>query len=159
GYLHERLQEALKTHRGERSTNHQHSAQREHADQPHMHNEVERLRALAYQAILSLDAPLEEGHTRARSLSETLAATHPDHDQSRVTHQRREKIGHALRALPSREAQMLQLRFGFDGEQERSLQEIGDAFGISRERVRQLLSQAFHRLKQSKVIQALHEEQ
>ena len=54
---------------------------------------------------------------------------------------------------------MLRLRFGFDGEKERSLQEIGDAFGISHERVRQLLSQAFNRLKQSAVIQALQEDQ
>jgi RNA polymerase sigma factor (sigma-70 family) len=75
------------------------------------------------------------------------------------THHRREKIGHALRALPAREAQMLRLRFGFDGEKERSLQEIGEAFGISHERVRQLLRQAFNRLKQSAVIHALHEEQ
>ena len=155
GYIHERLHEALKTHRGERSKNHQHSSQREHADKQHMHNEVERLRALAYQETLSLDAPLEEGQKRSRSLSETLPAPQPDNDEEIFTQHRREKIGHALSALPAREAKILRLRFGFDGEKERSLQEIGEEFGISHERVRQLLSQAFHRLKQSEVIHAL----
>jgi len=159
GYIHERLQEALKTQRGERSTNHQPSAQREHADQQHMHNEVERLMALAYQETLSLDAPLEEGHKRSRSLRETLPAPQPDNEEEIFTQHRREQIGHALRALPSREAQMLRLRFGFDGEQERSLQEIGEEFGISHERVRQLLRQAFNRLKRSEVIHALQAEQ
>jgi RNA polymerase primary sigma factor len=159
GYIHERLHEALKKQRGERAKNQQHSSQREHAEKQHIHNEVERLLALAYQATLSLEAPLAEGHKRSRSLSETLPAPQPDNEEEIFTQHRREKIGHALRALPAREAQILRLRFGFDGEEERSLQEIGDAFGISRERVRQLLSQAFNRLKQSEVIHALQEEQ
>ena len=37
--------------------------------------------ALAYQATLSLDAPLAEGQQRSRSLSETLPAPQPDHDE------------------------------------------------------------------------------
>jgi len=159
GYIHERLHEARKQQRGERSKNHQHSSQREHADKPNIHNEVERLMALAYQATLSLDAPLAEGQQRSRSLSETLPAPQPDHDEEIFTQHRREKIGNALRALPSREAKILRLRFGFDGEKERSLQEIGAEFGISHERVRQLLRQAFNRLKQSEVIHALQADQ
>ena len=159
GYINERLHEALKKQRGERSKNNQNSSQREHADKQNINNEVERLMALAYQATLSLDAPLAEGQQRSRSLSETLPAPQPDHDEEIFTQHRREKIGNALRALPSREAQILRLRFGFDGEKERSLQEIGDEFGISHERVRQLLSQAFNRLKQSEVIHALQEDQ
>ena len=115
--------------------------------------------ALAQQETLSLDTPLEEGQKRSRSLSETLPAPQPDHDEEIFTQYRREKIGNALSALPSREAQILRLRFGFDGEKERSLQEIGDEFGISHERVRQLLSQAFNRLKQSEVIHELQEDQ
>ena len=159
GYINERLQEALKQQRGERAQNKQHASQREKAEKQHIPNEVERLMALAYQETLSLDAPLEEGPKRARSLRETLPAPQPDNEEAIFTQHRREKIGNALRALPSREAQMLRLRFGFDGEKERSLQEIGDAFGISHERVRQLLSQAFNRLKQSAVIHALQEDQ
>src|SRR4029453_12211464 len=107
GYIHERLQEARKKQRGERSENQQHSSQREHAEKQHMHNEVERLMALAYQATLSLDAPLEAGHKRSRSLSETLPAPQPDNDEEMFTQHRREKIGHALRALPSRKAKIL----------------------------------------------------
>src|SRR4030095_12237313 len=115
--------------------------------------------SLPSKATLSLDAPLEEGHKRSRSLSETLPPPQPDHDEEIFTQYRREKIGTALRALPSTGAQIPRLRCGFDGEKERSLQEIGDAFGISHERVRQLLRQAFNRLKQSEVIHKLQEDQ
>ena len=153
------MHEALKKQRGEHSKNKQHASQREHADKQNINNEVERLMALAYQATLSLDTPLEAGQKRSRSLSETLPAPQPDHDEEIFTQHRREKIGHALRALPAREAQILRLRFGFDGEKERSLQEIGEEFGISHERVRQLLRQAFNRLKQSEVIHKLQEDQ
>ena len=159
GYINERLHEALKKQRGERSKNTQNSSQRENADKQNIDNEVERLMALAYQETLSLDAPLEEGQKRSRSLSETLPAPQPDNDEEIFTQHRSEKIGKALSALPSREAKILRLRFGFDGEKERSLQEIGDEFGISHERVRQLLSQAFNRLKQSEVIHELQEDQ
>jgi RNA polymerase primary sigma factor len=158
GYINERLHEARKKQRGECSKNHQHSSQREKADKQNIHNEVERLMALAYQETLSLDAPLEAGQQRSRSLSETLPAPQPDNDEEIFTQHRSEKIGNALSALPSREAKILRLRFGFDGEKERGLQEIGDEFGISHERVRQLLSQAFNRLKQSEVIHELQED-
>ena len=155
----ERLQEALKQQRGERAQNKQHASQREKAEKQHIHNEVERLMALAYQETLSLDAPVEGGPERARSLRETLPAPQPDNEEAIFTQHRQGENRECLACITLQEAQMLRLRFGFDGEKERSLQEIGDAFGISHERVRQLLSQAFNRLKQSAVIHALQEDQ
>jgi RNA polymerase primary sigma factor len=51
---------------------------------------------------------------------------------------RREDIGHALSALPERERRVIELRFGLDGGQPRTLGEVGRAFGLTRERIRQI---------------------
>ena len=51
---------------------------------------------------------------------------------------RREDIGHALCALPERERRVIELRFGLDGGQPRTLDQVGRAFGLTRERIRQI---------------------
>jgi RNA polymerase primary sigma factor len=58
-----------------------------------------------------------------------------------------EKIERLLRTLPPREEQVLRLRYGFLDGVPRSLQEAGEHFGVSRERVRQLESRALARLR------------
>ena len=52
----------------------------------------------------------------------------------------------AVGRLPEREARSCRLRFGFDGEPH-SLEAIGKELGLTRERVRQLETQAFARLQ------------
>jgi RNA polymerase primary sigma factor len=51
---------------------------------------------------------------------------------------RREDIGHALSALSERERRVIELRFGLDGGQPQTLDEIGRALGVTRERIRQI---------------------
>ncbi|MCC7390123.1 MAG: sigma-70 family RNA polymerase sigma factor [Phycisphaerales bacterium] len=51
-----------------------------------------------------------------------------------------------LEAIDEREAQILRLRFGLDGEQPLTLKQIADSVGISRERVRQIVDEALTRL-------------
>jgi RNA polymerase primary sigma factor len=58
---------------------------------------------------------------------------------------RRQSVRSALRTLPDRERLLLELRFGFDGEQH-SLDAIAREIGVSRERVRQLERQALARV-------------
>jgi RNA polymerase primary sigma factor len=47
-------------------------------------------------------------------------------------------IKHALAALPERERQVIELRFGLHGGQPRTLDEVGRTFGVTRERIRQI---------------------
>ena len=49
--------------------------------------------------------------------------------------------------LPDREAVILRYRFGLDGEDERTLEEVGQKFGVTRERIRQLQNIALNRLR------------
>ncbi len=60
----------------------------------------------------------------------------------------RNEVLAAVDTLPPRERRILQLRFGLTGEPPKTLEEIGEEFSISRERVRQLQNSALARLRQ-----------
>ncbi|MEW6755575.1 MAG: RNA polymerase sigma factor RpoD/SigA [Candidatus Latescibacterota bacterium] len=59
----------------------------------------------------------------------------------------RGQIDAALQSLVGREAEILRLYFGLDGEEPMTLDQIGARFGLTRERVRQIKEKALHRLR------------
>jgi RNA polymerase primary sigma factor len=67
-----------------------------------------------------------------------------------------ETLHRALGKLPDREAMVLRYRYGLGTEEPKSLEEIGRILGLTRERVRQIESQALERLAVSREIEALH---
>ena len=105
-------------------------------------------RAFPFGERLSLDAPLpdnEEGR-----LLDILAdddSSSPDEDIS--TDDLSNSIDDALSHLRDREAKVLRLYFGFDGNEERTLEEIGHELGVTRERVRQIKERALGKLRRS----------
>ena len=60
---------------------------------------------------------------------------------------RREDIEHALGALPARERAVIEMRFGLRGGQPRTLEEVGRAFGVTRERIRQIENNTLKKLE------------
>ena len=64
-----------------------------------------------------------------------------------------EKIDRLLRSLGQREEQVLRIRYGFFDGMARTLQQTGEHFGISRERVRQIEARALARLREMMDIQ------
>jgi RNA polymerase sigma factor (sigma-70 family) len=60
----------------------------------------------------------------------------------------RRHIASVLASLPEREQKVLRLRFGIDDGRQRTLEEVSEDFGLSRERVRQIEKNALHRLRQ-----------
>ena len=52
-----------------------------------------------------------------------------------------------VKTLPPREATILTFRFGLDGGSERTLEEVGQKFGVTRERVRQIQNIALRKLR------------
>jgi len=68
----------------------------------------------------------------------------------------RSGVGHLIGVLTSREQLILRLRYGLGGEEEHTLEQIGQTLGLSRERVRQLEARALKKLRETVPAQSLH---
>jgi RNA polymerase primary sigma factor len=86
----------------------------------------------------------DEDWTRARTLVDERAAP-PDAPLSRLEEQYHVRM--LLAQLEEREAIVLRLRFGLDDQQPQTLQAIGKHLGVTRERARQLETQALNKLR------------
>ena len=96
---------------------------------------------------ISVDAPFVEGEDN--SLLDVLVNDDsPMADRSLVNESLAKEIDRALSTLTEREKEIIQMFFGI-GQQEMTLEEIGDKFGLTRERVRQIKEKAIRRLRQS----------
>jgi RNA polymerase primary sigma factor len=72
-------------------------------------------------------------------------------------HLQREGIRRALDALPERERQVIELRYGLSGMEPLTLEEVGRAFGVTRERIRQIENNTLKKLKRLPEAQMLRE--
>ncbi len=70
---------------------------------------------------------------------------------------RREDIELALASLPERERKVIELRFGLSGEQPCTLEEVGRAFGVTRERIRQIENNTLKKLESLPEAQGLRD--
>ncbi|HEU5217041.1 MAG TPA: RNA polymerase sigma factor RpoD/SigA [Gemmatimonadales bacterium] len=104
-------------------------------------------------AEVRLDAPLTPGSER--STIERFMVEEQDTETQVMDQFLREEIEAALATLTPRDARVLRLYFGLDGGAEHTLEEIGDLFGITRERVRQLRDRALKKLREGEVGRAL----
>jgi RNA polymerase primary sigma factor len=60
---------------------------------------------------------------------------------------RRENVRLALNALPAREREVIEMRYGLRGHKARTLEEVGRAFGVTRERIRQIENNTLKKLE------------
>jgi RNA polymerase primary sigma factor len=60
---------------------------------------------------------------------------------------RRDNVRRALAALPQREREVIEMRFGLTGERPRTLEEVGRAFNVTRERIRQIENHTLKKLE------------
>ena len=68
---------------------------------------------------------------------------------------RRQALRQALLSLPEREREVVTLRYGIDGREPRTLEEIGRRLGLTRERVRQIELDSLRRLSLLREMQAV----
>ncbi|WP_321372093.1 RNA polymerase sigma factor RpoD/SigA [uncultured Draconibacterium sp.] len=95
---------------------------------------------------VSMDAPLRE--EEGNSLYDVmLNEDSPNPDEELMDGSLRQEIERSLSTLGEREAEILRYYFGLKGYQPHTLEEIGDAFGLTRERVRQIKEKAIKKLK------------
>ena len=121
-----------------------------------VHLSVELVQSLAAlnTAEVRLDAPLAADGDRS-TIERFMADGQADPESEAMDQFLTEEVEAALRTLPPRDAKVLRLYFGLDGGQEHTLEEIGNLFGITRERVRQLRDRALKKLREGEVGRAL----
>jgi RNA polymerase sigma factor (RpoD-like family) len=109
---------------------------------------VKKLRMIQQAAALplSLDVPVgQEGESRLGDLL-------PDERQEQpfeeiLVQSLRQDVRSAMQALKPIERQVLELRYGLDGQRARTLREVGDHFNLTRERIRQIERDALRKLR------------
>ena len=95
---------------------------------------------------VSMDAPLVEGEDS--NLYDVLrSGESPNPDKELIHESLRTEIERALETLTPREADVIKLYFGLGNHHPMTLEEIGETFDLTRERVRQIKEKAIRRLK------------
>jgi RNA polymerase primary sigma factor len=95
---------------------------------------------------VSMDAPFTQGEEN-RLLDILENEEQPSPDQTLMSESLRREIERALSTLSEREAEVVKLYFGLNKEHSLTLEEIGERFNLTRERVRQIKEKAIKRLR------------
>jgi RNA polymerase primary sigma factor len=95
---------------------------------------------------ISLETPIgEEGDSHLSDLIEDRAGISPADAVMNVNVQ--ERTAHVLRTLNPREEKIIRMRFGMEDGSEHTLEEVGRAFSVTRERIRQIEAKALRKLR------------
>ena len=107
--------------------------------------EVRDILRMAQQPI-SLEKPIgEEEESELGDFVEDQTVESPFEQASE--HLRKENLRRALAALPEREREVIEMRFGLTGERPYTLEEVGRAFNVTRERIRQIENHTLKKLE------------
>lgn len=97
---------------------------------------------------VSMDAPLSEDDDGSSSMYEVMEGDNsPRPDRGLIDDSLRKEIERSLTTLSVREADVVRLYYGLSGNHPHTLEEIGERFDLTRERVRQIKEKAIRRLK------------
>ena len=119
---------------------------------------IERVREIQRinQDTVSLEQPMgDEEDFSLSDLIEDQGAEVPDDAATRsMLH---EAVRDALATLPRREREVMELRFGLEDGRVRTLEEVGKAFGVTRERIRQIEAKTLAKLRHPNAAQPLRD--
>jgi RNA polymerase primary sigma factor len=109
---------------------------------------------------VSLEMPIgEEGDSHLGDLIEDRAQVSPA--EAVITANLKERTAHVLRTLNAREEKIIRMRFGMEDGSERTLEEVGRSFDVTRERIRQIEAKALRKLRhpsRSRELKALYDD-
>jgi len=106
---------------------------------------------------LSLESPINDDEEEAELGQFVEDEVTPTPIQSAYSKMLTEKISDVLETLPPREARIVRLRFGLENGRNYTLEEVGQKFGLTRERIRQIESKALRRLRHPRRARQLRE--
>ena len=117
-------------------------------------DKVEELLDLARETV-SLEAPM--GDTEA-SLADFIEDEHTRQpDQLTARKIMKEDLAKTLEGLPERERKIIELRYGLSGNDPMTLEQVGQVFGVTRERIRQMEIRTLRRLQKFRMARALQD--
>ena len=96
---------------------------------------------------VSMDAPFSGDNDKNSLIDVIPNKHHPSPDTTLMQESLKKEVEGALATLTEKEAKVLMLYFGINGERSATLEEIGEKFDLTRERVRQIKEKALRRLK------------
>jgi len=106
---------------------------------------VRKTKQIAQQP-LSLEAPIgEEEDSHLGNFIEDKAVVSPS--EAAISLNLKEQTASMLKTLTPREERIITMRFGLDGGSERTLEEVGQTFAVTRERIRQIEAKALRKLR------------
>ncbi len=107
------------------------------------------------QLPISLETPIgqEEGSELGNFVEDKNSITPDKRTESNML---RESILSSMDNLNEREQMILKLRFGIDDGRQRTLEEVGKVYGVTRERIRQIEEKALQKMRKSKRLAVLH---
>ena len=94
---------------------------------------------------ISLETPVGDGTTTIADFIEDERGYGVENDTTKLD-ELRDNLSLALRALTEREVNILKMRFGMDDGVKRTLEEVGDTYKVTRERIRQIEAKAIRKL-------------
>jgi RNA polymerase primary sigma factor len=108
---------------------------------------IEKVRVIGELALepLSLDAPMSDDGDAC--FGDLLAGDSPMADDELARRRLTEQTRELLDSLPAREREVLMRRYGLEGDEDETLEEIGQSFSVSRERIRQIEAKALEKLR------------
>ena len=108
---------------------------------------------------ISLDTPI--GDDEDSQLKDFIADEHVrDPGEATVSSNMSERTRDALKTLTKREENVLRMRFGIDSSKDHTLEEVGQDFDVTRERIRQIEAKALRKLRhpsRSKLLKSFYE--
>ncbi len=119
-------------------------------------NKVEWMMSVSWLP-LSLDSPINDDEEESELGMFVEDQLTPSPIQSAYAKLLRERVEEVLDTLPPREARILRLRFGLENGHTYTLEEVGQKFGLTRERIRQIEGKALRRLRHPRRARQLKE--
>lgn len=97
----------------------------------------------------SMDAPIMGGEDGESTLYDVMTSFDDSPDNGLMKSSLKDEVKHGLSILTPRENEVLSCYFGLNGDTSLTLEEIGDLYNLTRERVRQIKERAIRRLRKS----------
>lgn len=107
-------------------------------------DKVEHIMKISQETV-SLESPV--GEEEDSQLGDFIASTEHGPEELAVYQLLKSHVGEFLQYLSPREQKILRMRFGLDDGRTHTLEEVGEEFGVTRERIRQIEAKALQRLK------------